>query len=166
MLCRRFPAGNRKLISSATDERILRYHEWVRENRARVVEASEGRVGYIHVGNVGGDGVEAFRREWRAQRLKVAAMIVDARSNSGGGQADDIVDWMARKPTRLMYDRRGRVPIWDYYLDGLTGRRREAALLPRDAGGTTPSAFIRGEFRPQAKIPVRTLFPLFSTRPC
>jgi C-terminal processing protease CtpA/Prc len=112
-------AGAREVtVTTVPDERILRYHQWVRENRARVAEASEGRIGYIHVGNVGGGGVEAFRREWRAQRLKVAAMIVDARSNSGGGQADDIVDWMARKPTRLMYDRRGRVPIWDYYLDG------------------------------------------------
>ena len=106
------------VVKPIADESGLRYAEWVRSNRAHVTEATGGQVGYIHLGNVGQSGVEQFRREWRAQRSRVAAMIVDARNNSGGGNADDVVDWIVRRPTRLMYDRRGRVPPWDYFLDG------------------------------------------------
>jgi hypothetical protein len=114
------PAGAAReiVVRPIADESALRYFDWVRSNRARVTEATGGHVGYIHVGNVGQSGVELFRKEWRDLRTRVAAMIVDARNNSGGGGADDVVDWIARKPTRLMYDRRGRVPPWDYFLDG------------------------------------------------
>ena len=104
-------AGSREIVvTPAADERSLRYAEWVRANRARVTEATGDRVGYVHVFNVEQPGVDAFRKQWRAQRGQVAAMIVDVRNNSGGTRTDDVLDWIARKPTRLMYDRRGRVP--------------------------------------------------------
>jgi C-terminal processing protease CtpA/Prc len=103
------------VVKAIGDERGLRYTDWVRANRARVAEATDGKVGYIHVMNA--DDVDDFKQEWSAQRGR-AAMIIDIRNNVGGGRADEIVDWIGREPASVMYDRRGRVPPAGHFLDG------------------------------------------------
>jgi tricorn protease len=103
------------LVKTLADEASVRYVDWVSANRARVAEATDGKVGYIHLMNA--DDVEDFKQEWSAQRGR-AAMIIDIRNNVGGGGADAIVDWMGREPTSVMYDRRGRVPPAGHFLDG------------------------------------------------
>jgi hypothetical protein len=102
-------------VKPVADEAGVRYADWVRSNRERVAAATDGKVGYIHLINA--DDVDGFKQEWSAQRGH-AAVIVDIRNNVGGGRADEIVDWMARKPSGVMYDRRGRVPPAGHYLDG------------------------------------------------
>ena len=97
-------------VTPVSDERALRYYEWVRANAQRVTAATGGRVGYLHVANVEEDGVERFRREWLALRGRVAAVIVDERNNGGGTQPLDILDWIERPPARRMFDHRGEVP--------------------------------------------------------
>jgi len=110
------PAGAWEIVvKTVSDEAGLRYREWVRANRARVAEASGGKVGYIHLMNA--DDFEDFREEWSGQRGR-AAMIIDIRNNVGGDRADEIVDWMGRLPASVMYDRRGRVPPAGHFLDG------------------------------------------------
>jgi len=101
-----------KLLSN---EASIRYADWRRRNRARVAEATNGQVGYIHV--MDADDVNAFKKEWSAERGH-AAMIIDIRNNVGGGGADEIVDWIGRMPAAVMYDRRGRVPPAGHFLDG------------------------------------------------
>jgi len=103
-------------VTPGGGEAGLRYLEWERVNQERVAEATGGRVGYIHLTSV--DEIDKFQKAWREQRNKVAAMIVDIRNNSGGGKADEILAWITRKPSRLMYDRHRRVPPWDHFLDG------------------------------------------------
>ena len=61
----------------------LRYAEWVAANRARVLRATGGRCGYIHVPNTGRDGIAAFAKQFVAQ-IDKEALIVDVRWNSGG----------------------------------------------------------------------------------
>ena len=102
-------------VKTIGDERGLRYVDWVRRNRERVTEATGGKVGYVHVMNA--DDVAGFRDDWDAERGR-AAMIVDIRNNVGGGGAEEIVDWIARPPASVMYDRRGRVPPVFHFIDG------------------------------------------------
>jgi tricorn protease len=83
-----------------------------------VTEASGGKVGYMYLQNVDPPGVEQFRKEWKELRLKVAAVIIDVRNNSGGRNPEDIYSWIGKNPDRLMYDRRGRVPPMGEHLDG------------------------------------------------
>ncbi|HET8548134.1 MAG TPA: PDZ domain-containing protein [Bryobacteraceae bacterium] len=112
-------AGAREIVvTPIADDRRLRYFEWVRRNRARVAEATGGRVGYLHVMNVDPPGVEEFRKEWRELRNRVAAIIIDVRNNSGGRNPEDILSWIGNKPDRIMYDFRGRVPPFGVYFDG------------------------------------------------
>jgi len=103
------------VVKPIADETSLRYLDWVRANRARVAEVTNGKVGYIHVMNA--DDVDDFKQEWSAQRGQ-AAIIIDIRNNVGGGRADEIIDWIAREPASVMYDRRGRVPPAGHFLDG------------------------------------------------
>ncbi len=104
------------VVKPIEDEASLRYVAWERDNRARVADATAGRVGYIHLASV--DQVEKFQKEWSAQRNRVDAVILDIRNNSGGGQEDAIYSWLARRPTHLLYSRHGRYPGWDHHLDG------------------------------------------------
>lgn len=115
------PSGTRRevTVKPVAGEGGLRYQEWVRRNRARVAEATGGRVGYVHVADVDEGGVETFRQDCRSLRGHVAALIVDERNNSGGTQPIDILDWVGRKPTRVMYEQRGEVPPFiSPFIDG------------------------------------------------
>jgi tricorn protease-like protein/peptidase S41-like protein/WD40 repeat protein len=112
-------AGAREVtVVSVASERGLRRAEWVRENRARVAEASGGRVGYVYVPNVDPEGVESFRKEWMELRTRVDAMIVDIRNCNGGTSPDEVFNLIAAEPIRRMYDRRGLVPPFGFFLDG------------------------------------------------
>ena len=97
------------------NEAGVRYVDWVRANRARVLEASNGKVGYIHLMNA--DDFDGFKEDWGSERHH-AAIIIDIRNNVGGGRADEIIDWIGREPASLMYDRHGRVPPAGHFLDG------------------------------------------------
>ena len=103
------------VVRTIADEASLRYLDWVRGNRARVAAATAGKVGYVHLMNA--DDVDGFKREWSAQRGR-AAVIIDIRNNVGGGGAEEIIDWIGREPSSVMYDRHGRVPPAGHFIDG------------------------------------------------
>ena len=49
-------------VKAARSERALRYRDWVEANRRTVHERTEGRVGYVHVPDMGPDGYAEFHR--------------------------------------------------------------------------------------------------------
>ncbi len=115
------PSGTRRTVTvkPVAEEWGLRYHEWVRRNRASVAEVTGGRVGYVHVNDVDKGGVETFREDCRALRGKVAGLIIDERNNIGGTQPLEILDWVERKPTRMFFEQRGEVPPYrSPFIDG------------------------------------------------
>jgi tricorn protease len=64
-------------------DRELRYREWVLERRRRVTQRSAGRVGYLHVPNMGPIGFAEFHRDL-ADAIGRDALLVDVRFNGGG----------------------------------------------------------------------------------
>jgi tricorn protease len=65
-------------------------------NRRRVEEASGGKLGYIYVGNWGGNTIDAIRGlTGYGDR---AGVIIDQRYNGGGTTPDYIIEWLKRKP--------------------------------------------------------------------
>ncbi|MCB2156832.1 PDZ domain-containing protein [bacterium] len=70
-------------IVPRTNDRMIRYQQWVNENREFVSDKTDGKVGYIHLPNMSGWGMIEFFRSWFPQRDK-QAMIVDVRYNGGG----------------------------------------------------------------------------------
>ncbi len=61
----------------------LRRHAWEEDNRRYVAEQSEGRIGYVHLPNMGTEGLVAFYRQYYPQ-LDREALIIDVRYNGGG----------------------------------------------------------------------------------
>ncbi|HVX47511.1 MAG TPA: PDZ domain-containing protein, partial [Mycobacteriales bacterium] len=89
-------ANPRRLsVKTATDDRALRYRAWVRHNRRLVHEATGGRVGYIHIPDMGSTGYSEFHRHYLPEHRR-AGLIVDVRFNSGGSVSGLLLQKLAR----------------------------------------------------------------------
>lgn len=75
--------------------RTLRYRAWEQEVRARVDEASDGRIGYLHIYAMGGRDMADFAREYFAQNDR-AGLVIDVRSNRGGNIDSWLIGELAR----------------------------------------------------------------------
>ncbi|GAA0935205.1 S41 family peptidase [Nonomuraea longicatena] len=88
-------------VRALADERPARYRDWVNLNRARCHERSDGRVGYLHIPDMGTDGFAEFHRGFLAEYDR-HALIVDVRYNGGGNVSALLLQKLARR--RLGYD--------------------------------------------------------------
>ncbi|HEY0458234.1 MAG TPA: S41 family peptidase [Pyrinomonadaceae bacterium] len=79
-----------------TDEGNLIYLDWINANRRRVNELSNGRVGYIHVPDMGAAGLREFIK-WYYPQLDKEGMVVDVRANGGGNISRMIIERLRRK---------------------------------------------------------------------
>jgi tricorn protease len=87
---------SREIVVEPVDsEYELRLWAWVEDNRRRVDEATDGRVGYVYLPNTAGAGYTFFNRMFFAQ-LDREAVIIDERGNGGGQAADYIVEVLSR----------------------------------------------------------------------
>jgi tricorn protease len=88
-------------IVTLKDEMPARYREWVEQNRRRVHEATHGRVGYVHIPDMGPRGYAEFHRGFLSE-LERQGLIVDVRFNGGGHVSPLILEKLARR--RIGYD--------------------------------------------------------------
>jgi tricorn protease len=77
------------------DERRLRYQDWVAGRRRLVRELSEGRLGYLHIPNMVGEGWADFHRDLRTE-MRFDALVMDVRGNGGGHISQLVVEKLAR----------------------------------------------------------------------
>jgi len=77
-------------------ERNLRYKAWVDHNRRYVEEKTDGRVGYIHLPDMGGNGIYEFIK-WYYPQIRKEGMVVDVRSNGGGNVSQWIIERLDSK---------------------------------------------------------------------
>jgi tricorn protease len=84
-------------VKTVSSEVNLRYLDWVTNNRRRVHELSNGRVGYIHVPNT---AVEGNRELFKGMLVEARrdALIIDDRYNGGGFIPDRMIELLARTP--------------------------------------------------------------------
>ena len=78
------------------DERRLRYQDWVARQRALVRELSDGRLGYLHIPDMVGEGWAHFHRDLRTE-LGFSGLVMDVRGNSGGHISQLVVEKLARR---------------------------------------------------------------------
>jgi tricorn protease len=89
--------GARDVVVVPTDdERGLYYFNWVQNNIAKVAQATNGRVGYLHVPDMGVPGLNEFAKYFYPQTRK-EALIVDVRSNGGGNVSPMIIERLRRE---------------------------------------------------------------------
>jgi tricorn protease len=80
-------------ISSETD---LRYLAYIERNRDRVNRLGGGRVGYIHVPNMGAEGIREFIK-WYYPQIRKEGLVVDVRYNGGGNVSQMLIERLRRE---------------------------------------------------------------------
>jgi tricorn protease len=109
----RAPGGEprRVVVTARTDTGRARYRDWVVANTAVVHEASGGRVGYVHVPDMGARGFSEFHRTYLAE-VERDGLIVDVRHNGGGNVSSLLLAKLAAR--RLGYDVSRWLPTTPY----------------------------------------------------
>ncbi|MDL2305765.1 PDZ domain-containing protein [Bacteroides sp. OttesenSCG-928-D19] len=94
-------AGARKVVISPLEEEYSLYHyNWVQDNIRKVDEATNGKVGYVYIPDMGVEGLNEFSRYFYPQ-LDKEGLIIDDRANGGGNVSPMILERLSREPYRL-----------------------------------------------------------------
>ena len=118
-------------VDPVSSEVAIRQLDWIRRNRARVDDLSQGRVGYVYLGDFAETGTEDFLRQYYAQ-VDRSGLVIDERWNTGGFTSQWVIS-VLRRPT-----------------DGIfVNRANGVTTLP---GGRAPAA---AHSSPRAKIAPR-----------
>jgi tricorn protease len=91
-----------------TEEHLI-YLDWVARNRERVARLSGGRLGYIHLPDMGEDGMREFVK-WYFGQIRKEGLIVDVRENGGGFISPMLLERLARHPLGVDYGRTNADP--------------------------------------------------------
>jgi tricorn protease len=87
----------------ASEESLL-YLDWVQGNRRRVAELSKGRAAYLHVPDMGADGIREFIK-WYYGQIDADALVVDVRANGGGNVSRMLIERLRRQVLALGFSR-------------------------------------------------------------
>jgi tricorn protease len=91
--------GARKVVVKTMDnEHQLRYWDWVYGRMEYVRKNGGDSLGYVHLSDMGRDGLEEWMREYYPQSQK-KALIMDVRYNGGG----NIAEWIISKLERTVW---------------------------------------------------------------
>ncbi|HEY2017152.1 MAG TPA: PDZ domain-containing protein [Bryobacteraceae bacterium] len=94
-------------VKPIANEANLRYVSWIEDNRRKVAEATNGRVGYMHVPDTSVQGVRMFDKYFAGQQGK-DGLIIDERFNHGGWSPDFYTEKLGRHPLLALAPREGR----------------------------------------------------------
>ena len=145
------PRLRRVAVVPLRDERRLRYQDWVTGRRRLVRELGDGRLGYLHIPNMVGEGWADFHRDLHTE-MRFDALVMDVRGNGGGHISQLVVEKLAR-----------RVIGWDQ------GRWIQPVSYPED-GRRGPVVTVADEFAGSdgdivtAAIKLLALGPVVGTR--
>lgn len=78
-----------------TSETNLLYLAWVTQNRDYVSKATNGKVGYIHIPDMGADGIREFIKYFYPQ-IRKEGLVVDVRGNGGGNVSQMLIERLRR----------------------------------------------------------------------
>jgi tricorn protease len=97
-----------EIVVPISDEANLYYYNWVRNNIEKVNKATNGQVGYIHIPDMGREGLNEFVKLFYPQ-LNKKALIIDDRGNGGGNVSPMIIERLARQLTLYGMSRNNNV---------------------------------------------------------
>jgi tricorn protease len=97
--------GSRDVIVVPTgSEEKLYYYEWVQTNIEKVSEATDGKIGYIHVPDMGRYGLNEFVKHFYPQ-IRKKALIIDVRGNGGGNVSPMLIERLRREIAMIEFAR-------------------------------------------------------------
>jgi tricorn protease len=102
--------GREVTVIPIANESQLYYLKWVNENIEKVNKATNGRVGYLHIPDMGIEGLNEFVKYYFPQMNK-EALIVDVRGNGGGFVSEMIIERLRRMAAMTSIARNTRPAI-------------------------------------------------------
>ena len=99
-----FEGARKVTFRPVGDEDPLIYLNNIEANRRRVEEATGGRVGYLHIPDMGANGIREFIK-WYYSQVRREGMIVDVRGNGGGNISQMLIERFRREILSLGYSR-------------------------------------------------------------
>jgi tricorn protease len=84
-------------VNLATDKG-LRYRQWVEDKRAYVAKISNGRLGYVHMIDMGAGSLSQLYADLDVENQSREGVIIDIRNNTGGFVNAYALDVFARRP--------------------------------------------------------------------
>ena len=101
--------ARRVLVKPLSSESSLKYYAWVEHNRRYVEEKSGGKIGYLYIPDMGGDGIREFIK-WYYPQVRKQGLIVDVRDNGGGNVSQMIIGRLAKQLLAVNYGRNSTAP--------------------------------------------------------
>ncbi|KPK37337.1 MAG: protease, partial [Phycisphaerae bacterium SG8_4] len=99
--------GTREVVVVPTsNEENLYYYDWVRTNIEKVGDATDGKVGYIHVPDMGRRGLNEFVKYFYPQ-IRKKGLIIDVRGNGGGNVSPMLIERLRREIVMIDFGRNG-----------------------------------------------------------
>ncbi len=84
----------------------LLYDKWVKDNRAKVEELSQGKLGYLHIRGMNMPSFYKFEEELYSAGAGKEGLVIDVRENGGGSTADLLLTALTQ-PTHAITASRG-----------------------------------------------------------
>jgi len=99
--------GAREVVVVPTgSEENLYYYDWVQTNIEKVSDATDGKVGYIHVPDMGRRGLNEFVKYFYPQ-IRKKGLIIDVRGNGGGNVSPMLIERLRREIVMIDFGRNG-----------------------------------------------------------
>jgi len=104
------PEGARQVAYTPLEsETSLRYLDFVLRARERVATLSGGRLGYLHLPDMGEAGLAEFVK-WYYPQIRKEGLVVDVRANAGGSISQMILERLSRRLLGLSYSAISELP--------------------------------------------------------
>ena len=94
------------VVEPIASENSLYYYNMVQTNIEKVNKATNGQVGYIHIPDMGPEGLNEFVKYFYPQLTK-KALIIDDRGNGGGNVSPMIIERLRREAAMWTVTRNG-----------------------------------------------------------
>lgn len=99
-----YKGAHTEAVVPVGDESRLYYYNWVQRNIEKVDKATGGKVGYVHIPDMGRYGLNEFVKHFYPQ-LRKKALIVDVRGNGGGNVSPMIIERLRRQAVMIDFAR-------------------------------------------------------------
>jgi len=93
-----------KPVNTATEKNLL-YRQWVEANRLYVDKISGGKLGYVHLPDMGDSSLRQLYIDLDAENQGKQGVVIDVRNNNGGFINPYVIDVLSRKGYLTMQER-------------------------------------------------------------
>lgn len=94
------------IVVPIASEASLYYQAWIQRNIDYVNKKTDGKVGYLHIPDMGRAGLNEFVKHFYPQ-LRKKALVVDVRGNGGGNVSPMIIERLRRELVMVSISRNG-----------------------------------------------------------